>query len=71
MRKNISQIFITFFFFHRAHLANDGRPIDNTANVFLTQTADTTQNESSSDSRSNASTAGVLKLPQINATTNI
>jgi hypothetical protein len=42
--------------------ANDSSP-DNANNVFLTQ------NESVSDSGSNASSTVVTKLPQINATT--
>ncbi|CAF3704335.1 unnamed protein product [Rotaria sp. Silwood1] len=56
-----------------AHLANDGHPIDtnndNATNVFLTQTVNTVQNENLSDTRSNASTSAIPKLPQISSTT--
>jgi hypothetical protein len=58
-------------FFYRAHLANDGHPVNkNTTNMFLTQTDNTTQNGSTSDVRSSTSASGVPKLPQITSTTN-
>ncbi|CAF4275807.1 unnamed protein product, partial [Rotaria sordida] len=54
-----------------AHLANDGHPVDtnndNAINLFLTQTTNATQNENLSDSRSNGSTSGIPKLPQISS----
>ncbi|CAF1057318.1 unnamed protein product [Rotaria sordida] len=57
---------------NETQMDNDDRPIDvhhdNATNVFLTQGVNTTQHESSSDSRSNASMSDVPKLPQITAT---
>ncbi|CAF0959226.1 unnamed protein product [Rotaria sordida] len=57
-----------------AHLANDGHPVDtnndNAINLFLTQTTNATQNENLSDSRSNGSTSGIPKLPQISSPAN-
>jgi hypothetical protein len=50
---------------YRTPSDNDHQPIDNTANVFLTQ------NDSSSDLRSNGSSSGVPKLPQITTTTTV
>lgn len=60
------------FFSYRAQLDNHDRHIDsihdNRNNIFLTQGANATQNDGSSDSRSNASISDVPKLPQITAT---
>ncbi len=52
---NSNYLFI-FVFLYRTHL-------DNTADIFLTQ------NDGSSDLRSNGSPSGALKLPQITAST--
>jgi len=52
-----------FFFSYRTRLDSHDQPMDNAANVFLTQ------NDNSSDLRSNESASTVPKLPQITATT--
>ncbi|CAF1005414.1 unnamed protein product, partial [Adineta steineri] len=48
---------------------HDDSQIDNTNNIFVTQTDSTIQNQSRSDSRSNISPSGVPKLPQISSPT--
>jgi hypothetical protein len=59
--------FDCLFFSYRAHLPNDGHPIDdNSTNVFLTQTATNgNQTGTSSEQRSTTSSSSVPKLPQI------
>ena len=55
--------------FSSEQTTTDDNPLDHTTNIFVTQTDSTIQNESQSDSRSNASTSGIPKLPQISSPT--
>jgi hypothetical protein len=59
----IRMISLIVFFSYRTRLDSHDQPMDNAANVFLTQ------NDNSSDLRSNESASTVPKLPQITATT--
>jgi hypothetical protein len=69
---DIIRIIKFFILSYSTRVDNDDHPIntdrENTNNVFLTQTAHTTQNGNLSESRSNTNTTNVPKLPQITAT---
>jgi hypothetical protein len=62
-------------FSSRAHLANDGHPMDNndenSTNVFLTQGTAANPTRTTSEARSTPSSSSVPKLPQITSTNSI
>ncbi|CAF2187098.1 unnamed protein product [Rotaria magnacalcarata] len=72
IRMNARKANMTELTMNENRLENENRPLDanhdSTNNVFLTQGINTTQNGSSSGSRSNGSVSDVPKLPQITAT---